>query len=130
MAEPLAELACETAVTLSVVVVLPPEPSDLVGTPPGATKSPLLEMNPNCRLPPGVPFTSHVTAVLEVPFTTALNCFVPKSGTVGAPGETMTVMFDEDAVTVIEAEPDFVISAFEVAVTLTNAGFGTTAGAV
>jgi len=35
--EPLAEaLAWETAVTVSVVVLLPPDPLDLVGTPPGA----------------------------------------------------------------------------------------------
>jgi hypothetical protein len=39
--------ACETAVMVTVVVMLPPLPSDFVGTPLGATYKPLLEMNPN-----------------------------------------------------------------------------------
>jgi hypothetical protein len=42
----------------------------------------------------------------------------------------MTVIFEDVPVTVIEPEPDFVGSACEVAVTVTNAGFGTAAGAV
>jgi len=77
-----------------------------------------------------VPFTIQFTAVFEVPFTAALNCCLPKLGTVGALGETTTVMFEEVPVTVIEPEPDFVGSACEVAVTVTSAGFGTAAGAV
>jgi hypothetical protein len=121
---PLAEaLAWETAVTVRVVVVLPPEPLDLVGTPPGAKYSPLVEMNPNCKLPPGVPFTDQWTAVFEVPLTAALNCCLPKLGILGVTGETTTVMFEEVPVTVIELEPDFVGSASEVAVTVTSAGF-------
>jgi hypothetical protein len=71
-----------------------------------------------------------LTAVFEVPLTTALNCRLPKRGTVGEVGETMTVIFEEVPVTVIEPEPDFVESACEVAVTVTSAGFGTAAGAV
>jgi hypothetical protein len=37
MVDPLADaFAWETAATVTVVIVTPPEPSDLVGTPPGA----------------------------------------------------------------------------------------------
>ncbi len=77
-----------------------------------------------------MPFTNQLTAVFELPLTVAVNCWVPKLETVGATGETLTVTFEADGVTVIDADPDFVVSATEVAVTVTKAGFGTVAGAV
>ena len=47
VAEPESALfAWETAVTVTVVVTLPPLPSDFVGTPLGATYRPLVEMKP------------------------------------------------------------------------------------
>src|SRR5262249_17458084 len=69
--------ACDTAVTRTVVVVTSPEPSGVVGTPPGATYKPEPEMKPAVRLPPVTPFTCHVTPVLAVPETdTANSCGV------------------------------------------------------
>jgi hypothetical protein len=66
--------AWDTAVMVKVVVTELPRLSDFVGTALGATKSPVLEIKPSFRLPPAVLFTSHVTAVLEVPVTVAVNC--------------------------------------------------------
>jgi hypothetical protein len=120
----------KTALTAAVVVTLPPLPSAVVGTPLGATYNPLAEMNPTFWLPPAMPLTSQVTAVLGDPFTVAVNCCVPKFATVAALGETLTELEGVVAVSVTVADADFVESAWEVAVTLTVAGFGTVAGAV
>src|SRR6266478_2107501 len=76
-----------------------------------------------------VPLTCQITAEQEEPFTVAINCCVPKFATVAVLGETNTIPL-ETAVTVTFAEPDFVASACEVAVTFTCAGFGTVDGAV
>jgi hypothetical protein len=83
--------ACDTAITVTVVgfvsiVVL----SNFVGTALGATYNPLLEMNPSFLLPPAVPLTSQVTAVLLVPFTVAVNFCVLKSETETVTGVTVT----------------------------------------
>jgi hypothetical protein len=130
VAEPDAELfACETALTVAVVVTLPPLPSDFVGTPLGATYNPLVDMNPVVWLPPAMASTCQVTAVLGAPFTDAVNCCVPKFATVAAPGETLTEVGDA-FVSVTVADADFVASACEVAVTVTCGGFGAVAGAV
>src|SRR6266446_6781303 len=130
VAEPDAELfACETALTVTVVVTLPPLPSDFVGTPLGAAYNPLVEMNPKAWVPPAISLTSQVTAALGEPFTDAANCWVPKFGTVATLGDTLTEA-DEPLVTVMIADADFVVSAWEVAVTVTCGGFGTATGAV
>jgi hypothetical protein len=110
-------------------VTLSPLPFDLVGTPLGAAYKPLDEMNPTAWLPPAIPSTSQVTAVLGAPFTDAVNCCAPKSATVAALGETVTVLATA-AVTVTVADPDLGEFACEVAMTLTVAGFGTVDGAV
>ena len=55
--------AVEVAVTVTGVVVTP-VPSEAVGTPPGATNRPDVEINPVVWLPPVTPLTSQVTAVL------------------------------------------------------------------
>jgi hypothetical protein len=122
--------ACETAVTVAVVVTLSPLPSDFVGTPVGATYSPPLEINPTDWFPPAIPLTSQFTAVVGDPFTDAVNCCVPKFATEAAFGATLTEPEDVAVVTVTVADPDFVLSAWEVAVTVTCEGFGTVAGAV
>ena len=106
-----------------------PWPSDFVGTALGATKSPVLEINPNFWLPPVTPFTCQVTAALELPVTVAVNCWVRKSETDAVAGSTETCTAELDT-TVTVAEPDLVVSAWEVAVTVTFAGLGTVAGAV
>jgi hypothetical protein len=130
VAVPDAELfACETALTVTVVVTLPPLPSDFVGTPPGAAYNPLVEMNPKAWLPPAMPLTSQVIAALGEPFTEAANCWLPKFGTVAALGDTLTES-DEPLVTVTMADANFVVSAWEVAVTVTCGGLGTATGAV
>src|SRR5258708_8481394 len=84
-------LACETAVTVTVVGTLLPLPSDSVGTAPGATKRPELEINPVAWLPPATVFTCQVTAVFVVPVTAAVNCCVAKLLTVGVAGVTVTL---------------------------------------
>jgi hypothetical protein len=81
-------------------------------------------------LPPTIPLTCHVTAVLGEPLTEAVNCCVPKFATVAALGVTVTEVDDEPVVTVTVAEADFEVSACDVAVTVTCGGFGTAAGAV
>src|ERR1700716_3439409 len=52
VAAPDAELV--TALTVTVVVTLPPLPSDVVGTPLGATYNPVVEMKPAFWLPPAI----------------------------------------------------------------------------
>ena len=130
VAVPEADLfACETALTFTVVATLPPMPLDFVGTPLGATYNPLVDINPVVWLPPAMPLTCQLTAVLGVPFTDAANCCVPKFATVAALGETLTDV-EEALVTVTVADADFVASACAVAVTVTVGGFGAVAGAV
>src|SRR5712672_307445 len=87
-------------------------------------------MNPTVWLPPTMPLTCHVTAVVGEPFKDAVNCCVPKSGTVTAFGDTLTESTGLTAVTVTVADADFVLSACDVAVTVTCAGFGTAVGAM
>ncbi len=69
----------------------------------------------------------HVTAVFVVPLTVALNWRCAPAITFAEVGETET---DTAATMVAVALPDFVVSAFEVAVTVTAAGLGIVVGAV
>jgi hypothetical protein len=64
-----------------------------------------------------------------VPFIEAVNCCVPKPGTVAELGATITEPAALAVVIVTLPEPDFVLSACEVAVTMICAGFGTVGGA-
>src|SRR6267142_1229934 len=77
-----------------------------------------MEMNPTVWLPPTMPLTCHVTALVGDPFKDAVNCCVPKSGTVTALGDTLTESTGPTAVTVTVADADFVLSACDVAVTI------------
>lgn len=73
------------------------------------------------------PLTLQVTVVSVVPVTTALNCcFVPMTTRADC-GETLTAT---GGAIVTVADDDFELSAFEVAVTITCAGFGTFDGAI
>jgi hypothetical protein len=123
VAVPEPELA--TALTVTVVVTLPPLPSDFVGTPLGATYNPFVEINPTVWLPPAIPLTCQVT-----PLTEAANCCVPKFATVAALGDTVTEPEEVVVVIVTVAEADFDESAWDVAVTVAVGGFGTVVDAV
>src|SRR6266480_2777062 len=112
--------AWDTAVTVTVAGF---------GTTAGAVYRPELDIVPTVALPPVTPLTCQVTAVLLVFCTVAVNCCVPPAPTVAATGEIVTLT-TAVGVMVTCAEADFVGSAWDTAVTVTMAGFGTTAGAV
>jgi hypothetical protein len=121
--------AMETAVTVTGVVVTPPLPFEVVGTPPGATKRPEVEIYPLAWLPPVTPFTCQVTAVLGTPFTVAVNCCVVKMATLTGLGVTTTLTAVCCPI-VTEAEPESAAFAAETAVTVTVAGLGIVPGAL
>jgi len=79
----------------------------------GAVNNPPLEMLPEVA--------DHVTAVLLVPCTAALNCWVLPDVRVALPGDTatLTVVDDAEGLTVTDAFAFFVVSAALVAVTVT-----------
>jgi hypothetical protein len=81
-------------------------------------------------LPPPTPFTDHSTAVLVVPVTVATNWTVELAGVEESNGEMVTCAWTAAAVIVTIAEPVGLVSAELVAVTVTEAGLGTEAGAV
>ena len=74
-----------------------------------------------------LPATVHVTAVLVAFATVAVNCCVSPVTNWMVFGEMVTVV---GRATVTVAEPDWVGSATEVAVTVTCGGVGALAGAV
>ena len=73
------------------------------------------------------PTRLHVTAVLVVFATVAVNCCLLPTGTVTVAGDTVT---DMGGAIVTDAVADFVGSSTEVAVTKTCGGLGTVPGAV
>jgi hypothetical protein len=73
------------------------------------------------------PWTDHVTAVLPVPVTVAVNCCCCPTTSSTLLGDTITTI-GVDSETVAEA--DLEGFATEVAVTVTTGGFGTVDGAV
>ena len=88
-------------------------------------------MVPTVELPPAMPLTCQLTAVLEVLDTVAVNCCVPPPACTEAPvGETETLIGAAAVVIVTMAEPLLVESAAETALTVTLAGAGTVAGPV
>lgn len=95
----------------------------------GALYRPAVEIVPVRVLPPLVPFTCQVKAVLAWPLMVAENCCVLKTSTETAAGDTTTTPVDP-LVTVTVAEPLFVVFALDVAVTVTCGGVGTVEGAV
>ena len=62
----------------------------LEGTAAGAVYSPEDEIVPRVELPPLIPFTAQVTAVLELPLTVAENCCVCPTCTEALVGEIET----------------------------------------
>jgi hypothetical protein len=76
------------------------------------------------------PETLHVTAVLLVPVTDALNnCWAPVF-TSALAGVTVTLIGLVEVVIVTVVEPDTDVFVKETAVTITVAGFGAVVGAV
>ena len=109
--------AAELAVTVTVA-------GD--GTVAGAVYRPALEIVPHVVPEQPAPDRVQLTDWLEVPETEAANCWVWPAVTVAVGGETATAR----PVIVTVALPDALPSAWEVPVTVTVAGLGTTGGAV
>src|SRR5713101_7416141 len=109
--------ACAIAVTVTVAGL---------GTVAGAVYRPAVEIVPTVEFPPVTPFTCHVTAVLLLPVTVAVNCCVVLTTTDALVGEMLT----PTVVRVTVALADLVVSACDTAVTVTVFGLGTAAGAV
>jgi hypothetical protein len=84
-------------------------------------------MVPILASPPLVPFTLQSTQPLVEPSTLATNCWVAPLTTVAAAGETVT---SAAATIVTVADAPAWLSAFDTAVRVTVAGFGTEDGAV
>jgi len=115
--------ACDVAVTVKL---------DGSGIAVGEVYKPVVVTVPKAVLAPpgGMPFTAQLTPELLVPVTVALNCCVAVHWESlifreACAGETVT-----PTVMVTLADADFVLSACNIAVTVTVAGEGTTEGAV
>src|SRR5579863_3664096 len=92
VAVPIADgFACDIAVIITLATFTAPEPSEAVGTPPGATYKPALEINPLVWLPPVTPFTCQVTAVFDEPMTVAVKFCVVKLEIFAVVGDTVTL---------------------------------------
>ena len=98
-----------------------------LGTAGGAVYSPPLETVPHAAPLHPLPLTFQETAVLLVPVTAAVNCWLRPALIWADFGETLTVT---GGATVPVADPDLVGSATEVAVMVICVEAGTEAGAV
>ena len=78
--------------------------------------------------PPVTVFTCHVTPVFVVALNVAVNCSVRPVYTEADVGEIVSAKAVPDVI-VIVAVANWVVSATDVAVIVTVAGLGTTAGA-
>jgi hypothetical protein len=114
----------ESATLTAVTCTVPP-----AGTDAGALYTPPLVMVPTVELPPVVPLTFHVNAVLDVPCTVAVKVRVLFMRTVALVGEMLTLTCCDTGVTVTLAVPEAVPSATLVARIVTEPG-GTLEGAV
>ena len=112
------ESAAETAVTVTIAGE---------GTAIGAVYTPVDEIIPTVELPPATSLTNQLTAIFEDPVTVAMKVCVMPVCTLALAGVIDTAT---GAAMVTCAEADFVVSAAEVAVTVTVAGEGTELGAV
>jgi ribosomal protein S9 len=97
------------------------------GTTPGAVYRPFVLTVPQVAPLHPAPLTLQVTAVFLVPVTVAVNCCCSPAKTLAVVGEIVTTT---GGMMVTIALADFVVSATEVAVTVTCGGLGTAAGAV
>jgi hypothetical protein len=115
-------LLLASAWEIAVTGTFPP-----VGTVAGAVYKPDVLTIPTVELPPVIPFTCQVTAVFVALLTVAVNCCVFPVCTLAVSGATLTLTA---AVTVIPALDVLVVSAIEVAFSVTVAGVGMLAGAL
>jgi hypothetical protein len=86
-------LALADAVESATLVALIATVAGL-GTHQGAVYTPDVEIVPTVPLPPAMPLTFQVTAVLVLPVTVALNCCVLNPATEALVGETLTLIAD------------------------------------
>jgi hypothetical protein len=87
-------------------------------------------MVPTVASPPALPLTDHVTEVVAVFVTVAVNvCVPPDAGTLAVVGVTVTLIGGAWVI-VTWADPERVGSSADVALTVTVAGVGTARGAV
>ena len=98
-----------------------------LGTAGGAKYSPLEVTEPQAAPLQPMPATLHDTAVFVVPLTVAENCLLLPMTTWTATGSMLT---DIVSLMLTVALPDLVLSATEIAVTLTWFGVGALLGAV
>jgi hypothetical protein len=104
---------CKSGVTVAVAFPLTKESStdDAVivtvaglGMTAGAVYSPAMEIVPTVEVPPGVPFTSQVTA--ELSLTVAVYCCVLVAITLAEPGETIIVGADFNVTVAVSEDPE------------------------
>jgi hypothetical protein len=93
----------------------------------GAVYKPVDETVPHAAPEQPVPVTVQLTPVVKLPVTVAVNCFCAPTSTWAEVGE-MLIPSCWEIVTM--AVLDFMESATDLAVTVTNDGFGTVEGAV
>ena len=98
------------------------------GSTDGAVYRPVVEIVPQVVPAQSYPLMLQVTAVLLVPVTVDVNCCRAPTSTDTEPGETLTLTFVEEIVTVVEPVTAGFTS--DVAVILTVFGLGADAGAV
>lgn len=98
-----------------------------LGAAEGAVYTPVEEIVPHAAPLQPLPLTLQVTAVLVLPATVAVNCWVSPAFTCAVFGETFT---DTGTAIVSVAEPEIVGSATETALIVTCGGVGVEGGAV
>lgn len=105
------------------------EKNDGLGGTPGAVNRPDELTVPHVLPAQPVPFIAHVTAVLEEPVTTALNCFCVLTPICAVAGDMDIATTTPEAIVTV-ADADLVGSESKVAFTVTVGGFGGVEGAV
>ena len=114
----------ESAADVAVIVT-----NGGLGAEDGEVYKPVVLIVPHDEPTQPIPLSPHVTDVLLDPVTVAVNCCFAPAPTVGASGETLTLMELGDPIVTV-AEPDIAPFMSEVAVTVTMFGLGAVAGAV
>jgi hypothetical protein len=99
----------------------------VLGNVAGAVYRPVELIVPHSAPEQPAPLTRQRMAELGAPETAAWNCWVPPAAISALAGVTFMT---SGRMIVTVSEADFVLSAFDVAVTVTCAGLGTVAGAV
>ena len=102
VAEPAVKLISATALLVESALLVAPMFTDAGNvTAGGAVYNPELEIVPITALPPGTPFTVHVTAVFVVPVSDAVNCFVCPAWIEAVAGEIEIVIVPDESLRLI-----------------------------